>query len=90
MPGVARAERTAAVECFVERDAEAELIGARIATARAEGFGSHVSRGSAGDGGGVVLERGDPEVRDADAAVAADEDILGFEAAMDDACLMRR
>ncbi|HSS02055.1 MAG TPA: hypothetical protein VLM79_33580 [Kofleriaceae bacterium] len=88
--GLARAEGTAAIERFMEGDAEAELIGARVASARAEGLGRHVSRGSAGDGRDIVLERGDPEVRDPDPAVRADEDVLGFEVAMDDTCLMRR
>ena len=100
-------QRVLAVERLVERDAEAELIGARVDVGAGELLGRHVARraehGARGGQRGVergrhrgrgaprglVVEREqrprEPEIGDADAAVAADQHVVGLEVAVEQA-----
>ena len=98
---VGAGEGADAVEGLEEGDAEAELVAAGVAGGAEELFGGHVRGGAdeGADGGGEgvvagavgrvavarVVGAGEAEVEDADAAVLADEDVVGFEVAMDDA-----
>jgi hypothetical protein len=91
----------AAAEHFVEDGAEAEDVAAGIDGFALGLLGGHVGSGAGdfaflADGGGLRLEPvrragqelGKAEIEDLDAAVAVDEDVVGFQVAVDDAGLV--
>jgi len=117
-------QRMHAVQRFVERDAEAELIAARVDVRAQQLLGRHVARRAEhGAGRGQIDEQrravrarhrsrttqrvggrrrpapgivdpeqraGEPEIGDTHAAIAADEHVVGFEVAVQQADRVRR
>jgi hypothetical protein len=82
-------ERARAVQRLVQRDAERELIAALVGALAVELLGRHVRHGAhrlGGRFGGRVRE---PEIADPDATIVTDEDVVGFDVAMDHAGCMR-
>ena len=92
----------AAGQQLVQHRSEREDVGAMVGLLAAHLFGRHVGRRSHHDAGpgapdrhrrfrrvGVGTQLGQTEVQNLDVAVAGDEDVLGFDVAMDDALVVR-
>lgn len=90
-----RREQQASAEQFVQHTAERVQVGLRSGPPAAHLLGRHVLVGADGGAGRGQLrdigpqDRRDPEVEDLHRPVAGDQDVAGFEVAVDDRYLVR-